>query len=234
MRKVRTIFLKQIKDTIKNRAIFIQFVLFPVMAVIMEKAIEITDMPEHFFVLLFSTMYIGMAPLTCISVIISEEKETGTLGMLRMSDVRGWEYFTGIGVCVFVLCMAGSLVFVWVGEYRGWRMVAFLSVLAVGMLISMMVGAIIGLISKNQMSATSVAVPVTMVFAFLPMLSLFNEKIREIARFVYSYQIQDALGRIGELDGMKEVVREGNVEILGVNLLIAAVLFGVVYKKGNV
>ena len=113
-------------------------------------------------------------------------------------------------------------------------MVAFLSILAVGILISMMVGAIIGLISKNQMSATSVAVPVTMVFAFLPMLSLFNEKIREIARFVYSYQIQDALGRIGELDGMKEVVREGNAEILGVNLIIAGMVFGVVYKKGRV
>lgn len=234
MRKVRTIFFKQIKDTIKNKAIFIQFVLFPVMAVIMEKAIEITDMPEHFFVLLFSTMYIGMAPLTCISTIISEEKETGTLGMLRMSDVRGWEYFTGIGVSVFVLCMAGSFVFVWVGEYRGWRMVAFLLVLAVGILISMLVGAIIGFISKNQMSATSVTVPVAMVFSFLPMLSIFNEKIREIARFVYSYQIQDALGRIGEMDGIKEVIREGRPEILGVNLLLAAVVFGIVYKKGKV
>lgn len=234
MRKVRTIFLKQIKDTLKNKAVFIQFVLFPAIALIMENAIEIENMPEHFFVLLFSTMYIGMAPLTCISSIISEEKETGTLGMLRMSNVRAWEYLAGIGVYVFVLCMAGSFVLAWAGEYKGWRMGAFLMVLAMGILISMLVGAIIGLISKNQMSATSVTVPVTMVFAFLPMLSIFNEKIREIAKFVYSYQIQDALGRIGEMDGMKEVIREGRPEILGVNLLIAAVLFGVVYKKGNV
>ena len=32
------------------------------------------DMPEKFFVKLFSVMFVGMAPLTCISAIISEEK----------------------------------------------------------------------------------------------------------------------------------------------------------------
>ena len=54
MSKVRTIFLKQIKDIIKNKAVFIQFVLLPLMAVIMENAVEIKDMPKHFFVLMFS------------------------------------------------------------------------------------------------------------------------------------------------------------------------------------
>ena len=231
MSKVRTIFLKQIKDIIKNKAVFIQFVLLPLMAVIMENAVEIKDMPKHFFVLMFSAMYVGMAPLSWISAIISEEKETGTLGMLRMSNVKAWEYLTGTGFCVFALCMAGGCVFVWAGEYKGWRIGVFLGILAVGILISMFIGAIIGLMSNNQMGATSVTVPVTMVFSFLPMLSLFNEKIREIAKFVYSYQIQDALGRIRETEGMKELIRGGRYEILAVNLLLAAALFGFVYKR---
>ena len=121
--------------------------------------------------------------------------------------------------------------FVWAGEYKGWRIGVFLGILAVGILISMFIGAIIGLMSNNQMGATSVTVPVTMVFSFLPMLSLFNEKIREIAKFVYSYQIQDALGRIRETEGMKELIRGGRYEILAVNLLLAAALFGFVYKR---
>lgn len=165
------------------------------------------------------------------SAIISEEKETGTLGMLRMSNVKAWEYLAGTGFCVFALCMAGGCVFVWAGEYKGWRIGVFLGILAVGILISMFIGAIIGLMSNNQMGATSVTVPVTMVFSFLPMLSLFNEKIREIAKFVYSYQIQDALGRIRETEGMKELIRGGRYEILAVNLLLAAALFGFVYKR---
>lgn len=234
MRKVRTIFLKQIKDTIKNKAVFIQFILFPFMAVIMENAIEIADMPEHFFALLFSSMYVGMAPLTCISAIISEEKETGTLGMLRMSNVRAWEYLTGTGVYVFALCMAGGLVLACAGEYKGWRMGAFFMVFAGGVLISIFIGAIIGLISSSQMGATSVTVPVTMVFAFLPMLSIFNEKIREIAKFVYSYEIQDALGKIREMSGIKELLRESHPEVMAVHVLVVMIVFGVIYKRARI
>lgn len=231
MRKVKTIFWKQLKDTIKNKVIFIQFILFPVMAVLMEHAIEIKDMPEHFFVLLFSTMYVGMAPLTSIAAIISEEKETGTLGMLKMSNVRGWEYLTGIGIYVFALCMAGSLVLACAGAYRGWRMGAFLLSMGAGILISMLIGAVIGITSKNLMGGTALAVPVTMVFAFLPMFSMFNEKIREVAKYVYSYEIQDALGRIRSVEGMEELVKGGHPEIWAVNLLLAAVLFGFAYRR---
>lgn len=230
MRKIRTIFIKQLKDTVKNKAVLIQFILFPVMAVIMENAIDIADMPEHFFVLLFSSMYVGMAPLTCVSAIISEEKETGTLGMLRMSNVRAWEYLAGIGIYVFALCMVGGVVLAWTGEYKGRDMGAFLLVMAGGVLISMLIGAVIGLVSKNQMSGISVSVPVTMVFAFLPMLSMFNEKIRDIAKFVYSYEVQDALGRIGETEGLGEMFREGRPLVLALNLLIAGILFGFAYK----
>lgn len=231
MRKIRTIFIKQLKDTVKNKAVLIQFILFPVMAVIMENAIDIADMPEHFFVLLFSSMYVGMAPLTCVSAIISEEKETGTLGMLRMSNVRAWEYLAGIGIYVFALCMVGGVVLAWTGEYKGRDMGAFLLVMAGGVLISMLIGAVIGLASKNQMSGISVSVPVTMVFSFLPMLSMFNEKIRDIAKFVYSYEVQDALGRIRETEGLREMFREGRPLVLALNLLIAGILFGFAYKR---
>lgn len=47
------------------------------MTLIMEHAITLNDMPELFFTRLFSTMYIGMAPLTAMAAIISEEKEKG-------------------------------------------------------------------------------------------------------------------------------------------------------------
>ena len=69
---------KELKDTIKNKTILIQFLMFPCMTIIMESAISIEGMPEHFFINLFSSMYIGMAPLTSVASIISEEKEKNT------------------------------------------------------------------------------------------------------------------------------------------------------------
>ena len=97
-----TIFKKQIKDTLKNKAIFIQFVMFPIMTLIMNNTIQFDEIPENFFVLLFAAMYIGMAPLVSISAIISEEKEQNTLRVLLMANVRPHESLLGIGSYVWL------------------------------------------------------------------------------------------------------------------------------------
>ena len=77
MNNIIAIFKKQLKDTLKNKAVLIQFVMFPIMTLIMNNAVKMQDMPENFFVNLFATMYIGMVPLTSMASIISEEKENG-------------------------------------------------------------------------------------------------------------------------------------------------------------
>ncbi len=79
MESVGMILQKQRKDTWKNKAVLIQFVMFPVLVVIMTKLVKIDGMPKNFFVNLFASMYVGMAPLTSLSVVIAEEKEKNTL-----------------------------------------------------------------------------------------------------------------------------------------------------------
>ena len=73
IRTIIAILKKQIKDTLKNKAILLQFVMFPLLTVITANSITIANMPQNFFVTLFGTMYIGMASLTSMSSIISEE-----------------------------------------------------------------------------------------------------------------------------------------------------------------
>ena len=46
---IKAILWKQLKDTIKNKAILIQFIMFPLMTIVMENAINMEDMPAHFF-----------------------------------------------------------------------------------------------------------------------------------------------------------------------------------------
>lgn len=75
MKNIIAIFQKQIKDTLKNKSVLIEFLIFPIMSIIMEYSIHIEGMPEHFFANMFAAMYVGMAPLVAMSAIISEEKE---------------------------------------------------------------------------------------------------------------------------------------------------------------
>lgn len=229
MRNIKAVFWKQIKDTFKNKSILIQFVMFPLMVCIMENAVIMEDMPEHFFVKMFAAMYVGMAPLIVMSSVISEEKENGTLKVLLMSDVKPSEYLFGTGSYIWLACMAGSLVFAIVGEYEGKMLLAFLLIMAAGIIASLLIGAAIGTWSRNQMMATSMGVPAMLVFAFLPMLSMFNETIRKGAKVVYSEQISILLNRLGQEAAAS--LQTENVLIILCNMAVAFLCFMFAYKK---
>ena len=214
------------KDTIKNKTILIQFLMFPCMTIIMENTISIEGMPAHFFANLFASMYIGMAPLTSVASIISEEKEKNTLRVLQMSNVRAIEYLISNAIYVVLVCMIGSLVMGLTGGYRGRELLYFLLIMLVGHFTSIIVGATIGVASKNQMMATSLTVPVMMIFSFLPMLSMFNDSIMKISKYIFTGQLFVLINEVSDLRVGTETAL-----ILGGNILLAFVVFVVVYRK---
>lgn len=228
MNNVFAVFRKQIKDTFKNKTVLIQFVMFPVLTLIMNRTIEVDGMPKNFFVYLFATMYIGMAPLTSIASIIAEEKEKNTLRVLMMSNVKPYEYLSGVGSYVWLACMLGATVICAAGSYEIKTGIVFMAIMAIGILSSLLVGAAIGTWSKTQMVATSMVVPVMMIFSFMPMLSLFNTTIAKVAKYIYSEQISLLLQQISSMHISAE-----NILIIAVNMLLAAVLFAVAYKRSG-
>ncbi|KAB1438412.1 ABC transporter permease [Candidatus Galacturonibacter soehngenii] len=226
MKKVAAIFRKQLKDTLKNKEVLIQFIMFPVIATIMQNSIRIEDMPRNYFVILFATMYIGMSPLTSTASILAEEKEKNTLRVLLMSNVKASEYLLGVGSYIFLICMLGSVIFAVVGQYRGIEFVLFLSIMALGILISILIGAGIGTLSKNQMSATSVTVIVMLIFSFLPMIAMFNEGVAKVSRFTFSQQLNDWLKGIGTIS-----IHVDTIGILLLNMIVALLIFVLGYRR---
>lgn len=226
MRNIITIFKKQLKDTFKNKTVLIQFIMFPILTLIMNRALTIDGMPKNFFVNLFATMYIGMAPLTSIAAVIAEEKEKNTLRVLLMSNVKPWEYFLGTGSYIWFACMLGAAVICASGGFGFREGLGFMTVMAIGIVTSLLMGAAIGTWSKTQMMATSVAVPVMMVFSFMPMLSMFNTTAAKIAKFIFSEQISILLNRISSPQ-----LEIGNICIVITNIVLFTALFTLAYKK---
>lgn len=222
---ISAVFSKQWKDNFKNKAVFIQFIMFPILVIIMENLVKIPGTEgQHMFVVMFSAMYTGMAPLISVTAVISEEKETGTLFALRMADVKPSEYMLGIGCNTYFCCAIGILVFAFVGEYSGIDFLLFFIYMSVSVIIGVLVGAIIGILGKNQMSATAIAVPAMLICAFIPMFAQYNKTIRMIAKYTYAQQINELLS---DLNG---ITLERGI-ILGVNIVIILGLFLFAYKK---
>ncbi len=224
---IKAILWKQLKDTLKNKAILIQFIMFPIMAIIMEKSINLPDMPKHFFANLFAVMYIGMAPLTSAAAIISEEKEKNTLRVLRMCNVHAAEFLIGNAAYIISICMLGSLVIGCSTGYTGMTLLKFLLVMLVGHICSFLLGAAIGTAVKSQMSATSITVPLMIVLAFLPMLSMFNETIKKFSKFIFSEQL---FAYINDLSEIHITLESGIIMIC--NAVLILIIFLLVYQKG--
>ncbi len=228
MKHIGAILWKQMKDTLKNKTILIQFLMFPVMTIIMENSIKIEGMPEHFFAVMFAVMYVGMAPLTSMAAIIAEEKEKNTLRVLLMSNVKPMEYLTGVGIYVWGMCMIGAFVIALSGKYTGLSFLYFMLIMAVGLLVSMLIGAVIGTMSKSQMMATSLTVPIMMVFSFIPMLSMFNDVIKKVGNVTYTQQINTLLFNVQNLEVSTEPIL-----VIGITALLTLVLFVLAYKKSG-
>jgi ABC-2 type transport system permease protein len=224
MHNIGVIIKKQLKDTLKNKTVLIQFVMFPVLTLIFENAINIPDMPELFFTKLFSVMYMGMAPLVAVASVIAEEKEKNTLRVLTMANVKAWEYLAGIGIYVWTICMAGAGVMA--TTLSSGDIPFYLGVMAVGFIISIAIGACIGIIASNQMAATSLSLPVMLIFSFMPMLAMFNDKIEKIAGIFYTQQIRELLGNM-TFDGIKTEA----MLVVAVNALLALSLFFAAFKR---
>ena len=223
MKNISVIIKKQVKDTFKNKTILIQFVMFPVMSLIMENAVKMEDMPESFFVKLFAVMYIGMAPLVSTASIISEEKETNTLRVLTMANVKPWEYLAGVGVYVWTICMLGAAVMS--SLIPDGERLFFCGVMAAGFVISTVLGACIGIVSGTQMKATSLTMPCMMILSFSPMLSMFNDTIRKISTPVFTWQIKRMLDDpgVGNITGR-------SVLVILVTLILFVCLFIPAYR----
>lgn len=225
--KITAICIKQLKDILKNKEVLIQFMVFPIIAAILKSAVKIEGMEANYFVTIFAAMYVGMAPLIVMATILSEEKEKSTYRILCMSNVKPIEFLMGVGVSILAACTLGALAFGLIGGYEGAALVRYVGIMILGILVAMLLGSAIGLGSKNQMAAASIAIPAMMVFSFLPMLGSFNAAIGKVSRFTFSQGVCDLLADVENMDRVGKPLA-----VIGVNFLVAAVLFIMISRLG--
>lgn len=224
MNNILVMIRKQMKDTFKNKAVLIQLILLPVVAFVLERVIRPEGVPELMYTKMFAAMYMAMAPLTAMSSIIAEEKEKNTLRVLMMSNVKPGQYLTGIGAYVWIISMIGSVLFA--VSFQAAEMPFFFLVMGAGFIISIVIGAVIGIASKNQMSATSIGAMAMIILSFIPMFAMFNDGIGKVARFLYTQQTRFLLDAMS----FAEIKWDG-AAILAANAVLAVVMFFVAFRK---
>lgn len=227
-RIIKAIFKKQVLDTLKNFSILLQFIMFPIFAFILTKTIVESNpqLPSDYFIIMFSSMYVGMSPAVAIEGIISEEKEKGSLRSLLMNNVKPLDYLLGVGLYVLVMCLIGTGILAFGGGYEGEELLKFFGIMSIGIICSILLGSIVGITSKNQVSGHSLIIPITVVIAFLPLIASFNEKFKKISQYFYSQKVQDVISNLSTYQPDRK-----DILIIIANIVILLSLFLYFYKK---
>jgi len=226
MRSIKAIFVKQAKDMTKNYSVLIMFIIFPLVALAMTVFVarDNPDMPETMFVSMMASVFIGMALIQSASAVIAEDREKKSLKFLAMAGVKPLSYLLGIGGVIFAASIVSSTAFGLIGSFNRSEFLTFMVIMLSGAIASIVLGATIGIYSKNQQAATGLSMPIAAVLGFGPMLAQFNEQIERIFRFFYTQQINVVVN-----DFTAELLTP--VAIIWANTAILTIIFAVVYAK---
>jgi len=231
-RRTGAVFKKQIKDILKNKMLLFQFLLFPAMALILTLVMPEGDgpdaIPKGMFALMFSPMFAGMMPIVTMAAVIGEEKEKKSLKVLAMSGVTPMEYLVGTGGFVLLFSIPAIFIFGITALLSIPDFLIFFCAMTLGVIVGTILGGAAGLLSKNQVNATAIAMPFAMILAFIPMIAMFSGEgaFKTIADMLFTQQIGNI---ISDFSDIKFV----SFAIIGINLVVSLAFFIFAYKKGN-
>lgn len=226
--RIKAVFIKQIADTAHNKGIIIQFFAFPMIMVLLLLALPSANIESKInIVMVMSTTFTGMMPILTVYNIIREDKIQNTLRVLIMSTVKPLEYLIGITGYILFISLINAFVFGLLGGLSGFKLLAFIGVLMLGIGTTLVFGSAMAMHSTSRGGTGSLIMLVSMLNGIIPLLGLFNESVQKVSRYLYTYQINNMLGDIyGNYFNWNRVI------IVCINIIIFFILFMLSYK-GN-
>lgn len=177
-------------------------------------------------------MNICMCSIFCVAGSLAEEKEKHTLRVLMTSSVNGMEFYFG---SVLPVLMESIVVNTLLPFITGLSMTViqwgcYLLLTTLSSLIGTIVGMLIGIYSKDQMNASIITTPFMLVLLLLPMLNGIHPILDTISSLTFTGVIMDFANQISINAHPFQI---NSIIILIVEIIIATVLFLVLYKKNG-
>lgn len=227
---IKSVMYKQLHDTIKNKLVILLIFMYPVLAYIFYFLLKDTLQAINMVIPIFVTMHIIMAPIVCISSIISEEKEKNTLKGLFFSGVKSYEYLLGISSVLLLILIVSLIPYLFILQFKVGQILCFFYFAVIGFLCSLLLGSVIGIISKNQMCVGTISSPLSMFIGLLPMTSMFNTHIDKISKVLYSKRIYDVIYSF--MDN-KEIDIIIDTSVCMINMFILIIIFSFAYRTSG-
>lgn len=228
IKRINALCIKEFRDLKKNINVSIMWI-FPLLLSFLYSSFNKGQMGEDTFLSMTLNMNCSMIASLIMAMMISEEKEKNTLRTLMLSGISPMEFLAGKAIITFVIStIINILVFV-IGGISHKYFIPFL-IVGLILLISMIIlGAVIGIISKNQMETGTLGIPIIAIFFMLPNLAAANKTIKSIANFLPTYHSNLLIKNMFKGDSLLN--GKFHFLVLFVWIIIACLVFAYIYKK---
>lgn len=176
------LFKKDFKDTARNANMGILLVLPPLFGVLF-RFTSIINFGPSYILMLTTVMAMSMIPLNHLSSVIAEEKEKNTLRTLMLSGVSAAEFVTSKILVVWILMQLVNIVDFFIAGYPLAKLPMFLFITTLGSVSLLGLGAAVGIISRDQMSTSVVAVPIMMLLLLPTTMKMLSPVFETMAQF---------------------------------------------------
>jgi ABC-2 type transport system permease protein len=186
------------------------------------------------FVLSFGIIFnIAIAGISMSSSPLAEEKEKNTLRVLMTSSVNGLEYLIGTLLPpLFILILVNILMIPVSGSsFEEVQFGSYLLMTTVASLISLLIGYIIGILTKNQTQTSLYTMPITLLLTSVPAVKLFKEDLSEILDYTYTGVLTNFANSIFSETGYQWNLTD--ISVLFGWFIICLVIFVYAYKKNG-
>lgn len=235
MRIVKTLVKKDFKNCMLNKNLLVSLAI-PVFFCVLYKYLlnGVVGLDETYVLQMCAVFAIGIIPTTILPVMIAEEKEKYTLRSLMLANVNGFEFLSAkLEVCISLTFVDALLVFLIAGGKLKDLVIYAVMVLIASLGLSFL-GAVAGLLSKDQTAAGTIGAPLMLITLMPPLFSGMNETMEKAAMVVPTTSFQTVFSSVsqgGTLNTKDNIIA---LAVCGVWIVAGYAVFHVFYKRKGI
>ncbi len=224
MNKLRALLKKDFKDLMKNGNCLLMVAL-PLLFTLLYTNMDLggEGLPAAFVLMLCLLMNLSLMPISVMAMVIAEEKEKNTLRTLMLSNVSAGEFLLSKSIVIFVISEIVSVLIYLITGVDSVNPVSFALATSATCVCMLLFGALVGILSKNQMTSGSLSAPLALLMLMPAIFAEMNETFAKIAQFMPTRAMVELL-----MSNEKTLL---NIGILLIWIVLAAALFTLTYRK---
>lgn len=176
---------------------------------------------------------IGGNGIYCCSLLLAEEKEKKTLRVLMTSSVNALEFFLGSILPVFFFTSVINFLLVPISgmtlTLTQWIWFAVMTIL--GTLTSCILGMLLGIFAKDQVSTSTITTPFILTLMLVPMFSTIIESFKTFSHFIFTGAIMEMISNMAS--HQTPYVELSGLFVMIIEIILAILLFIFFYKKNG-